>query len=79
MIGIRIGFWLPQLQLTLHQEIILPRMALMLASRALMGDEYTQLLYERSVLYDSLRLCIMASNDFLQTLAIRLDMLEVFN
>lgn len=67
------------LQPTLQQEIILARMQLILASRALTGDERAQLLYERGVLYDSLGLRALARNDFSQALAIRPDMHEVFN
>ncbi|NIG98251.1 MAG: lipoprotein NlpI [Serratia symbiotica] len=67
------------LQPTLQQEMILARMELILASRALTGDQRAQLLYERGVLYDSFGLRALVRNDFSQALAIRPDMPEVFN
>ncbi len=56
--------YLPFLQPSLQQEVILARMEQILASRSLTDDEYAQLLYERGVLYDSLSLRALARNDF---------------
>ncbi len=67
------------LQPTLQQEMLLARMELILARRALTGDERAQLLYERGVLYDSIGLRALARNDFSQALAIRPNIPQVFN